>query len=109
RGFPSRAIWSVQAARSLVTCAVVAEIRPVSVAVVRRIAIGIAVVRRITVAVIGTIPVAVIRIRIIGPRKCAPDDRAYGEAAKRWAPPAPLQRASAVVGVATPAAMIVAA
>src|SRR6266446_8692168 len=71
--------------RALVTCAVVAEIRPVSVAVVRRIAI--AGVRRITVAVRG-ITVAVRRIRIIGPCKGASDERAYGEAAKRRAPPA---------------------
>src|SRR6266853_204354 len=48
--------------RALVTCAVVAEIRPVSV--------------------------AVRRIRIIGPCKGASDERAYGEAAKRRAPPA---------------------
>src|SRR5262245_25130190 len=81
--------------RSLVTRAVVAVISPISVAVVRRIAIAvvrriaIAVVRRITVAVVGTIPGAVIRIRIIGPRKCASDERAYGEAAKRWAPAPP--------------------
>src|SRR5262249_58383367 len=96
RGLPSRAPGSVAGARSLVTCAVVAEIRPVSVAVVRRIAIGIAVVRRITVAVRGTIPVAVrgtipvavIRIGIIGPCQCASDDRAYGEAANPPAPPA---------------------
>src|SRR5262245_36382382 len=77
--------------RSSVTSGVVAEIIPVPVAVVRRIAI--AVVRRITVAVRGTIPVAVIRIRIVGPCKCAADERAYGQAAKRWAPaPAPPAR-----------------
>src|SRR5262245_49059880 len=70
-----------------VTSGVVAVIIAVSVAVVRRIAI--AVVRRITVAVRGAIPVAVIRIRIVGPCKCAADERAYGEAAKRWAPAPP--------------------
>src|SRR6266481_8002693 len=79
--------------RALVTCAVVAEIRPVSVAVVRRIAMAgvrriTVAVRGITVAVRGTIRVAVRRIRIIGPCKGASDERAYGEAAKRRAPPA---------------------
>src|SRR5215475_2452829 len=65
--------------RSSVTSGVVAVIIPVSIAVVRRI----------TVAVRGTVPVAVIRIRIVGPCKCAADERAYGEAAKRWAPAPP--------------------
>src|SRR5215510_13273811 len=41
------------------------------------------------VAEIIPVPVAVIRIRIVGPRKCAGDDRAHGEAAKRWAPAPP--------------------
>jgi len=45
---------------------------------------------------------------VIGPCKCAFDERAYGEAAKRRAPPAP-QRASAVVGVATGATAMIAA
>src|SRR5258706_14754370 len=78
---------------SLVTCAVVAEIRPVSVAVVRRIAIAgvrriTVAVRGVTVAVRGTISVAVRRIRVIGPGKGASDERAYGEARRRRVPPA---------------------
>src|SRR5215831_21288811 len=86
-GFSPPALLDRCRNRSSVTSGVVAVIIPVSVAVVRRIAI--AVVRRITVAVRGTIPVAVIRIRIVGPCKCAADDRAHGEAAKRWAPAPP--------------------
>src|SRR5260370_6955563 len=77
---------------SLVTCAVVAEIRPVSVAVVRRIAIAVVrritvAVRGITVAVRGTIRVAVRRIRVIGPGKGGSYERAYRQAPKPRPPP----------------------
>src|SRR5262249_55322969 len=73
--------------RALVTCAVVAEIIAIAVAVVRRIAIAVG---RIAIGVngSGSVGVAVIRIGIIGSRKCASDNRAEGEAAERRGPPA---------------------